>query len=348
MEDLYLKKIMTAVILAGLLILSFLLVRPVLMAVIVGLILAFIFARPYDWIKDKIKSPNLSAFIVCLFLVALIIIPLWLFTPIVLEQAFTMYQSSQQMDFATPLKTIFPSLFASAEFSAEVGNMIHSFVTSAANKAVNLISSFILNFMTFFLQAIVAFFVLFFVLKEKKRVISYVKSLSPFSREVEEKLFEYSKGITASVIYGQIIVGLIQGLVVGIGFFIFGIPNALLLTVLASLAGVFPIIGTTIVWLPVVIYLLIAGNSFPAFGIVVFGLLSSILDNFIRPMIVSKRTQIHSAIILVGMIGGLFFFGIMGFVLGPLILSYLIVLLELYRRKKSPGIFIKVPTEKPN
>ena len=251
------------------------------------------------------------------------------------------------MDFVKPLKSIFPSLFASEQFSAEVGSMIHSFVTKVANGLVNTISGFILNFMSFFLQTLVSFFVLFFVLKEKEKVIAYVKSLSPFSKDVEEKLFNYSKGITASVIYGQVVVGILQGLAVGIGFFLFGVPNALFLTILACVAGVFPIIGTTIIWLPVAIYLLIAGNTFPAFGITVFGIISTILDNFVRPLIVSKRTQIHSSIILVGMIGGLFFFGIIGFILGPLILSYLLVLLEIYRKKKSPGIFVKLEA-KPN
>ncbi|MFQ5531099.1 MAG: AI-2E family transporter, partial [Candidatus Nanoarchaeia archaeon] len=134
--------------------------------------------------------------------------------------------------------------------------------------------------------------------------------------------------------------GVVQGLVVGIGFFIFRVPNALLLTLLASLAGIFPIIGTTIVWAPVVIYLFLAGNNFAAIGIIFFGIISSSIDNLIRPIFVSKRTNVHTAVILIGMIGGLFLFGILGFILGPLILSYLLVILELYRTKGEKPIFL--------
>lgn len=149
------------------------------------------------------------------------------------------------------------------------------------------------------------------------------------------------KSITASVIYGQVIIGVLQGIIVGIGFFIFGVPNALLLTMLASLAGIFPIIGTGIIWIPVVIYLLIEGSTFTTIGVLIFGIISSSVDNFLRPIIVAKRTDIHTSILMIGMIGGLFLFGVLGFILGPLILSYLLILLELYRNKNVPGFFIQ-------
>ena len=142
-----------------------------------------------------------------------------------------------------------------------------------------------------------------------------------------------------SVIYGQVVIGIVQGLAVGLGFFIFKVPNALFLTLLASLAGIFPIIGTTIIWAPVVIYLLIAGNTFPALGVLVFGLISASIDNLARPVFVSKRTQMHSALVLIGMIGGLLLFGVIGVILGPLIIAYLLIVLEIYRNKRSPGIF---------
>jgi len=169
-------------------------------------------------------------------------------------------------------------------------------------------------------------------------MLFYIKSLLPFTKDVENKLFKLSKDITSSVIYGQIVIGIIQGLLLGLGLFLFNVPNALILTLLACLAGVFPIIGVAIIWIPVVIYLLIAGNTFPAFGVIIFGLISSSIDNFIRPIIVSKRTHMPSSLILIGMIGGLFLFGILGLILGPLILAYLLIILEIYRNKRTPSI----------
>jgi predicted PurR-regulated permease PerM len=341
MDDIYLRKVIITVILSILAVLSFLVLKPILLAIIVGIILTVIFAPLYNWTFKILKSKNFSAALVCIFLILLIIMPFWFLTPIFVKQSFEVYLVSQQMDFVTPLKAIFPDFFASEEFSAEIGSIIHSFVTSATNSLVNSLSQLIINFPTLFLQLLVVFFTFFFVLKDKEEIVSYTKSLLPFSGDVKERLFKSSKEITISVTYGQILIGMIQGLIVSIGFFIFGINNAMLLTLLAILAGMFPVIGTTIVWLPVVIYLFIAGNTIPAIGITFFGVISNLIDNILRPIFVSRLARMHPLLILIGMIGGLFFFGILGFILGPLILAYSLIMLEVYRGRQISGIFIR-------
>lgn len=339
MEEIYFKRVMTAIVLLALAVLSFFLVKPILLSIIIGILLAFVFSPVFYFITKYLKSKTISASILCIFLILLIILPIWFLTPIFVEQSLKVYMASQQMDYVTPLKTLFPSLFTSEAFSNEIGSVIHSFVTKTTNSLMNSFSELILNFPQIFLQLLVVFFTFFFVLRDKDTLVSYVESISPFSKEVEKKLFDSSKAITSSVIYGQIIIGIVQGIVAGAGFFIFGVPNALLITALACLTGILPIIGTAIVWVPVAVYLLIGGNTLSAIGVGVFGLVSSSMDNLLRPIIVSKKTKIHSSIILIGMIGGLFLFGILGFILGPLILAYLLIILELYRGKTGKGIF---------
>ncbi|MCK4553216.1 AI-2E family transporter [Candidatus Pacearchaeota archaeon] len=341
MEEIYFRKIMATVILATLVVLSFLLIKPILLSIIFGILLAFIFTPVYNWFYNTTKSKNISAFLICFLLILLIVLPLWFLTPVIIDQSVKIYISSQQMDFVKPLKSIFPALFASEEFSVEIGSIIHSFVTKITNKLMNSLSALILNFPTIFLQSLVVFFTLFFVLRDKEELTSYIKSLLPFTQDVEIKLFKLSKNITSSVIYGQIVIGIAQGLLLGLGLFIFKVPNALILTLLACLVGIFPIIGVAIIWVPVAIYLLIAGNTLPALGVIIFGLVSSSIDNFLRPIIVSKKTKMPSSLILIGMIGGFFLFGILGLILGPLILAYLLIILEVYRNKKIPSILTK-------
>jgi len=341
MDDTYFKKIITAIILILLIVLSFFLLKPILLSIIVGFILAFAFTPVYNWLNKRIKSKNLCSFLICFLLILLIVLPLWFLTPILINQSVKFYLVFQKIDFITPIKNLFPSLFASEEFSVELGSVIQSFVTKAANSLMNSFSQLILNFPTLFLQFLVSFFTFFFVLKDKEKLISYIQSLLPFSQDVEKKLFKSSKEITSSVIYGQIIIGMVQGIFAGLGFFIFGVPNALLLTLLASLAGIFPIIGPFVVWVPVAIYLFIEGNTFSALGVVFFGLIASTMDNLLRPIFISKMTKMHPALILIGMIGGFFLFGVLGFILGPLIIAYLLIVLEIYRNKKIPGILIQ-------
>lgn len=339
MDEFYFKRIMSTIILIVLVALAFFLLKPILLSIVFGIILAFVFTPLYRWVNKYIKSENISAFLVCSLLVLVIVIPLWFLTPTLIDQSIKIFMASQETDFIEPLKSVFPSLFDSEELSAEIGQITHSFVTKMTNSLMNYLSGFILNFPTLFLQSLVVFFTFFYILRDQERFKEYIKSLLPFSRETERELFKSSKAITYSVIYGQVVIGIIQGLVVGLSFFIFGVPNALILTLLACLAGILPVIGTTIVWLPVSIYLFIVGNNFSAFGVVIFGLISSTLDNFIRPVIVSRRTKMNSSIVLIGMIGGLLLFGVLGFILGPLILAYLLIILDIYRNRRVSGVF---------
>ncbi|MEM3091069.1 MAG: AI-2E family transporter [Candidatus Pacearchaeota archaeon] len=341
MEDPNFKKIIATVLLIALIVLSILVLKPIFTSIIIAMLLAFIFSPIYDWLNKRIKNPNISASIIIISLLLIIIVPIWFLTPILLEQAYNIFQSVSKIDFVTPLKSIFPPLFASEKSATEIGTIISSFTTRITNSFVNSIAQIILEFPNIMLHLLVIFFTLFFLLRDKEIVINYIKSILPFSKEIEERIFINSKNVTASVLYGEIIVGMLQGMILSIGLFIFKIPNALFYSVIAIILGVLPIIGTLILWGPLAIYLFSINNTIAAWGIVFFGVLSSNIDNILRPIIISKRTHLHSSIVLISMIGGLFFFGILGFVLGPLVISYLLILLEVYRGKTKPEIIIR-------
>ena len=307
MDEADFKKITTAVVLMILIVLSFFLLKPILFSIIIGAILAFVLSPIYDYLYKIIKSKNTTALIICGALISIIILPMWFLTPIIIQQSFRIFQVSQQVDFVTPLQNIFPSVFASEQTALEVGSILHSFVIKLTNSLTNSLGDIILNFPNLFLQLLVVVFTFFFLLRDKDIFVAYIRSLLPFSKEIENKIFESSKEITYSIIYGQVVIGMVQGLIVGIGFFVMGVSNALFFTLLACLAGIFPIIGTTIIWVPIVLYLLFIGKTFPAIGLIIFGLISNIVDNFLRPIIVSRKARMHPAIVLIGMIGGLFF-----------------------------------------
>jgi len=339
MEQDFFKKLGNSLILILLIVLSFFILKSILMAIILGLILAFVFYPIYGYTYKFLKRKNISAVLVCMVFAMIIIIPLWFLTPILVNESIELFMDSQKIDFVTPLKSLMPSLFVSENFSNEIGSILSSFTTKLTNSFMNAVSNIILNFPIIFLQLLVVLFVFFFGLRDGDKFVSYLQGLFPFSKEVEKKLFKSSKDITFSVLYGQIVLGIFQGLVLGAGLFIFKINNALFLTIIAVLAGVLPMIGTAIVWVPVVIYLFVTGGSLWAIiGITLFGILSFLIENLFKPIFVSKRTNVHSAIILLGMIGGIIFFGILGVILGPLILSYLLILLEVYKNKNLEGL----------
>lgn len=339
------RKTMTTVLVIALMVLSFLVLRPILVSIIMALILVFIFSPIYDWLYKHIRNKNLSVTLIILFLLAIVVLPLWFLTPVLMRQTLAIFRKVQEIDFMSAIGSIFPAVFTSEEISNEVRHSIISLTRGTFDTVIDFLTQIIINIPIILLHLIVVFFTFFFVLKEKETVVEYVKSILPFSKEVERKLFEYTRGITASILYGHIVTGIIQGIILGIGLYIFGIPHALFLSIIAILAGILPMVGPMFIWIPLTIYLFSVGSIFTAIGILVFGLISSNIDNILRPIIVARRTQIHMGIIMISMIGGLFFYGILGLLLGPLIISYLLIFLEIYRGKKYPEIIRENPVE---
>jgi len=341
LDEAYFNKVMTVIIILFLVVVSFLLLRPILLSIILGLLLAFIFTPLYKWLYKKTGSKNLSASIVILIFALIIIIPIWFLTPILIIQSLKFIQATLQLDFVGLLKDLFPGLFRSEQISAQISSALTSFATKVADSITNSLSYVLLNFPTLSLHLLVVLFTFFFVLRDQESVLEYIKSLLPFPKEIEKKLFDYSNDITKSVLFGQVVIGIIQGLVAGLGFIIFGVPNAIFLTFLAMFLGILPILGTPIVWIPVAISMFLGGNNVSAWGVIVFGMISSTIDNILRPIFVSKMTKVHSGIVLISMVGGIFLFGILGVIIGPLIVSYLLIILELYRKKPISGLIIK-------
>ncbi|MFZ1970874.1 MAG: AI-2E family transporter [Candidatus Nanoarchaeia archaeon] len=338
MED---NKIVILVVLAVLAVLSFFILQPVLMSIIFGFVLVFICAPLYNLIHKKIKSKNLSASIITLLLLIVIVVPLIFLIPAVVNEVIKIYTFAENIDFVTPIEKLLPTMSQSGALSAEVDSILHSFITKLTTGMIDSVSNFLVDLPIILLQLTVVLFTFFFVMRDKEEIILYLKSILPFSKEVQEKLLKATGDVTVSVLYGQIVVGLITGAIAGVGFFLFGIPNALFFMILVIIAGVLPVIGAPIIWVPMVIYLLVTGNTVATLGVTIFGIASIIVENLLRPLLISKRLMINSLLALLGTIGGLLLFGVLGLLLGPLIIAYFAIFLEIYRNKKFSGLIVR-------
>lgn len=340
---------MTAGLIVGLFILAVLIIKPVAISILFGVLLAYIFYPIYKWVLIKVRSENFSSLLVCILLLLIVLIPTILILSSLVNQAVNIYLNLQNTDSLNIFKETILSYLFSSEMSTNLANSLNAFISKTISYFISKLSEFVLNLPAILMQFFVVIFVFFFSLRDGEKAIEYVRSLSPLSKETENKFFTQFKGITNSVLMGQLVVGILQGLVAGIGYFIFGVPYALVLTLLTMLAGIIPILGPWLVWVPVDIYLFITERTGAGLGLLIYGLVViSLIDNLIRPIIVSRRTEINSAIVIIGMIGGLFVFGVLGFILGPLILGYVLLILEIYRKKRiSESIFLKKVEEEP-
>ena len=332
MENRYVEKIVSPILLLTLLVLSFFIIQPILLSLIMGFILAFILNPVYEYASRKTGSKNFATFISCLIIILFMIVPTLIIVPEIINQSTAIYAEIQKIDFENVIETNLPTL----QGYSDVGSSTQSLITKTVDTIISSLTETIFQLPTILLHTIIIFFTFIYVIREKETLLFYLRNLLPFSKEVQERFLKTTKDVTGSVIYGQFIIGIVQGLIVGVGLFIFGVPNALILTIVSVLSGIIPIVGPVLVWIPVMIYMIISPEYalFPVIGFAIIGVISSTVDNFLKPVLVSRKTQLNTLLTLIGMIGGFFFFGMMGLVLGPLIIAYLLIVLDIYMGQK--------------
>ena len=333
------KKVIIGALIIILLISAFIIVRPIIISIIWGLIMAYIFYPIYTFLFKRVKEENITALLIVFLVIFILFLPLWFFLPIISKQIFEVYSYFQTLNFGTLINNLIPGTTSPA-LQTEIVTLINGFISKVISALVSTFSGILINLPNIILQAVVALFTFFFALRDGVKLKEYIKDIAPFSKSLEKSISKEFKNMTKAVIFGFIVTGVVQGLFTGLGLFVFGVPQASLLTVVAIFTSIIPVLGAWIVWVPAAIYLLTTGHIVAGISLIIYGaVFISWLDNILRIWIVSRKTQLSSAIILIGMIGGLFVFGIIGLIIGPLVLSYLIILLDAYKEKKFSEIF---------
>ncbi|HEX4972933.1 MAG TPA: AI-2E family transporter [Steroidobacteraceae bacterium] len=183
-------------------------------------------------------------------------------------------------------------------------------------------------------------FLLFFIIRDGAGMWRTLRDLIPMTRQQKNKLFDHLAAVTRALVYGTGMTALIQGTLVGISFLIVGLPSALVFGVIAALAALLPFGGTALVWIPAAIVLAAQGRWWATLFMLVWGgLLVSLVDNVVRPMLVSGRAPVSTLTVFIGVLGGISAFGAIGLFLGPVVLSLIIALLQfaIELRRSEPG-----------
>lgn len=338
------KDLVTYVLVIGLFIMGAIIIKPVAMSIIYGVLLGYIFYPVYKFLLKKLKNKTLCAIIVCIGVIIIIIAISTLIINTFMKQAIDSYLYLQKVDLGNLIIKALPEFLSTSGISTNIISSFNTLLSNFIAGYTSKFSSFILNLPMIMLHLLIVIFTFFFSLKDGEKAVEYIHSVSPLKKETNDRFSKQFKDVTNSVLIGELVVGLIQGVVSGIGYFIFGIPGALLLTIITTLVGVIPLISPWIVWIPVDVYLFATGKSIAGFGLLIYGaLLINSVDAFIRPLIVSRKTKMNPLIVLIGMLGGMFVFGLIGLIIGPLVLAYVLLVLELYTKKGTEEdiIFIK-------
>lgn len=183
-----------------------------------------------------------------------------------------------------------------------------------------------------FLHLFLGIIAYYYFLKDGRKFLATLVALSPLPDGEDTKILGRLEMAINSIIRGTLTIALIQGVLTGIGLTIFGIPSPTLWGSIAAVGALIPGVGTAIVLTPAILFLFLTGKTFAAIGLLVWGIVAvGLIDNFLGPVLVGRGVRIHPFFVLFAVIGGIGFFGPVGFLLGPLVLSLLYALLDIYR-----------------
>jgi predicted PurR-regulated permease PerM len=173
---------------------------------------------------------------------------------------------------------------------------------------------------------------LFFLLRDGGRLRAELQPISPFSAEQERQIFDHLERTIKGALQAVVVVPIVQGILAGIGFMMFGVPSPFVWGTAVILAATVPLVGSPLGWLPACGYLFVQGRTGPAVGLLVFSIvIVSGSDNVIKPMLLRGSARIHPLLGFLSIIGGVLAFGVFGFLIGPVILSLVLSAIRIYR-----------------
>jgi predicted PurR-regulated permease PerM len=227
-------------------------------------------------------------------------------------------------------------LAAHADISAEqVQSWLVSGTREVMQRAAGWGGSLFLGALGSLLAFAIMLFLLFFFLQDGDAMIARARRLLPLADDRKERLFSQLSEVTRAIVFGTTVTAMLQGLMIGIGFAFAGLPSPVVFGVLAALLSLLPVGGSALVWIPAVIWLFFDKRWGAGVFLLVWGGLLSGLDNVLRPILISGRARISALAVFVGVLGGIPAFGAIGVILGPVVLSLALALIEFAEESRT-------------
>lgn len=317
----------------------FFIFQPFLTAIVAAAILAALFKRPYHFLERLMRGHRgMSAFLTCLLVIVIIVTPLFFILSLAINEANNLYQvvvqeSVLQSSIEKVLSAVRNAPYAGVLFDTATFDQerIVSEIRQFSQNALGLLQTAYQSITHFVFWVFIMFFTLFYFLIDGKKSLRALMQLSPLKNAHDELLIQKFISISRATLKGTIVIGVIQGLLGGITFWIAGVPSPAIWGLVMILFSIIPMIGSTLIWFPAGIIMLLLGNVWQGVFILSVGLgIISVIDNVLRPKLVGKDTQMHPLLIFFATLGGISFFGLPGFIIGPIIVSLFMALSEIY------------------
>ena len=316
---------------------------PFLKPLLLGALLAGLFRPFYQWVTRRLGDRrSLGAIVTLVILFIIVVGPALAFLGIVVQQALNVSDQAipwvrQHLDSASTfnghdwLVRRFPAL---ADHVPSQEDLVQNVATAAKGAGALLVaaaSRMTAGTAAFLLDLFVMIYAMFFFLRDGEKILEKIFFYVPLSHEDEALMLQRFSSITRATVKGTLVVGIIQGALAGFAFWVAGIGGAAFWGTLMAILSIVPGIGAALIWIPAVIYLFITGQGLAATLLLAWCVaVVGTIDNILRPLLVGKDAKMPDLLILVGTLGGLFLFGPIGFIVGPIVCGLFLTVCDIY------------------
>ncbi len=295
-----------------------------------------LYKRFERWYGGRRALASMSTLVV---IIIIVILPLGALMGIVTAQAVKVGQTVTpwvQEQIAQPGE--FQKLLSSIPFFDKIAPYSET-IWRKAGELIGTISQFLIGSLStatkgavnFLFMTFALLYTMFFFLMDGDKLLYKILYYLPMHDQDEQRMLEKFTSVTRATLKGTAVIGVLQGTLAGMAFWVVGIPSSVFWGTIMAVLSIIPGIGTALVWVPAVIILAVGGNYVKAGGLCLFcALVVGSIDNLLRPVLVGKDTQMHELMIFFGTLGGIIMFGIMGMIIGPIVAALFVTIWEIY------------------
>lgn len=300
-----------------------------------AVIIAVLFHPVYKFFLVRLKKPSVASLVTVLIILTLIALPIWLFGSVIFNELQDLFNRYRDGAFVIDRDEIIAGL--PSQVQSVIQNFsqdLNDFIGRLSGQFFSSLSQIVSNVASFVIAFFVFIFVVYYLLKDGGKIKRAIMDISPIASTQENLLIDKIVAAVNGVVKGSFLVALVQGVVATVGFFIFGVPEPWLWGAFTVVAALVPTVGTSISLIPAIIYLAVTGHAPQAVGLAIWGAVAvGLVDNFIGPRLIGGSVKLHPVLVLLAVIGGIQFFGILGFLIGPIIMAVFVAMIDMYREE---------------
>lgn len=324
----------------------YLITAPFLKPILAAAVIALVCYPLHKRVLRHLHYPNVAALVSLLLVVLLVLVPVVLLSQALHREWKTTYQTlAQQMEQSGSWALFLSQLLdrgsrwlegfvdlSSFDLRASVVTRLEQFGSVLFTK----VAGFFSNLTSFVVQTVITFCALFFFLRDGGKMWRWIAAYFPLQPEQIQRLSDSVNDTIIASVYGVLAVGVAQGVLLSLAFYVLGLPSPILWGVVTALFSLVPLLGSAAIWLPASLILLLSGNW--GKGLLLLGWGAGIVamaDNIIRPLVLSESTKMHGLQTLIALLGGLQAFGLMGLFIGPVVLAVTKALFQILKEESQ-------------